>query len=158
MPNMPAAAAGRRGRGDHLPGAGGAAAPPPRPPPERPHAMIAPRLLPRTVQLCIHCQHNPAGFWVSRTSATPARRPWCLTCCAGLDRGRHTVTPFDAVSGTGLARRAGHDGAAGLAPGRQGRHRVLRLRTVLTGRPPAVPGQLVAPGPLAGQLAHGRLW
>ncbi len=27
--------------------------------------MIAPRLLPRTVQLCMHCRHTPAGFWVS---------------------------------------------------------------------------------------------
>ena len=25
-----------------------------------------PRLLPHTIQLCIHCRQNPAGFWVSR--------------------------------------------------------------------------------------------
>ena len=101
--------------------------------------MIAPRLLPRTVQLCTHCQHNPAGFWVSRTSDEVVRRPWCLTCCAGLDPGHYTVIPFDAASGTGLVRRDGQDGAARRTPGRQGRHRVLRLRTVLTGWPPAAP-------------------
>jgi hypothetical protein len=57
--------------------------------------LIAPRLPPRTVQLCIHCQQNPAGFWVSRTSDHTARRPWCLSCCQLLDPGRYGVIPFD---------------------------------------------------------------
>ena len=113
--------------------------------------MIAPGLLPRTVQLCIHCQHNPAGFWVSRTSATAVRRPWCLTCCAGLDQGHHTVTPVDAVSGTGRARRAGQDGAARRTPGRRagiGCAGSARFSPAAR-RPcpaPAAPGPLVAPG------------
>ena len=51
-------------------------------------------LLPRTVQLCIHCHQNPAGFWVSRNSASVARRPWCLTCCQDLDLSSCHVTPF----------------------------------------------------------------
>jgi hypothetical protein len=51
-------------------------------------------LLPRTVQLCIHCRESPAGFWVSRKDGKTVRRPWCLSCCDGLDRGRCDVTPF----------------------------------------------------------------
>ena len=109
--------------------------------------MIAPRLLPRTVQLCTHCQHNPAGFWVGRPGATLVRRPWCLACCAGLDRGHCTAVPFDAAQPTGRARRPGHDGAARRTPGRPGRHPVLRLQTVLTGRL----------RPVAEQLSHRRL-
>ena len=35
------------------------------------------RLLPHTIQLCIHCRHNPAGFWVSRNGDQTVRRPWC---------------------------------------------------------------------------------
>jgi len=54
-----------------------------------------PRLLPHTIQLCIHCRHNPAGFWVSRTSDQTARRPWCLSCCQDLDPAGHHITPFD---------------------------------------------------------------
>jgi hypothetical protein len=46
------------------------------------------------IQLCIHCQHNPAGFWVSRRGGTVARRPWCLTCSQELDQGLCDVTPF----------------------------------------------------------------
>jgi hypothetical protein len=58
--------------------------------------MTAPVLLPHTVQLCIHCRHNPAGFWVSsRTGRQTVRRPWCLSCCQGLDRDRCDVIPFD---------------------------------------------------------------
>jgi hypothetical protein len=55
----------------------------------------APRLLPRTVQLCTHCLQNPAGFWVSGHGSQAARRPWCLACCQGLDRDRCVVIPFD---------------------------------------------------------------
>jgi hypothetical protein len=58
-------------------------------------AMIAPRLQSRTVQLCIHCHQNPAGFWVSRTSDRTVRRPWCLSCCQGLNQSRYHVIPFD---------------------------------------------------------------
>jgi hypothetical protein len=58
------------------------------------HTLTVPGLLPHTVQLCIHCQENPAGFWVSHKSAKAARRPWCLSCCDVLDRGRYDVTRF----------------------------------------------------------------
>ena len=51
-------------------------------------------LLPRTVQLCIHCHQNPAGFWVSRKTAGVVRRPWCLTCCQDLDLSSCDLTPF----------------------------------------------------------------
>ena len=53
------------------------------------------RLLPRTIQLCIHCRQSPAGFWVSRDSSQTARRPWCLSCCQHLDPARHHIQPFD---------------------------------------------------------------
>ena len=58
--------------------------------------MIAPRLrlLPHTVQLCIHCQDSPAGFWVSRKTGQVARRPWCLSCCRALDRNQCDVIRF----------------------------------------------------------------
>jgi hypothetical protein len=52
------------------------------------------RLLPRTIQLCIHCRRNPAGFWVSRDSGQTTRRPWCLSCCQSLDPGCCHVQPF----------------------------------------------------------------
>jgi hypothetical protein len=55
----------------------------------------AARLLPHTVQLCIHCRQNPAGFWVSQTGGRTVRRPWCLSCGQGLDRDRCDVIPFD---------------------------------------------------------------
>jgi hypothetical protein len=51
-------------------------------------------VLPRTIQLCIHCQQRPAGFWIRRTGGTVVRRPWCLSCCQDLDRDRHDVIPF----------------------------------------------------------------
>ncbi|MGI9006085.1 MAG: hypothetical protein ACR2FU_07775 [Streptosporangiaceae bacterium] len=51
-------------------------------------------LLPRTVQLCVHCRANPAGFWVSGVNAAVVRRPWCLPCCDGLDLAGCEVTPF----------------------------------------------------------------
>jgi hypothetical protein len=61
----------------------------------RRRTMTAPRRLPHTIQLCIHCRHNPAGFWVSRNSSQTVRRPWCLSCCQNLDPGRYHVQPFD---------------------------------------------------------------
>jgi hypothetical protein len=50
----------------------------------------------RTVQICIHCMENPAGFWVSRRSSKVVHRPWCLSCCQELDPGLCDVTPFGA--------------------------------------------------------------
>ena len=64
--------------------------------------MTALRLPPHTVRLCIHCHQNPAGFWVSRTGGMPVRRPWCLSCCQGLEPGRFRLIPFE---GHGDARR-----------------------------------------------------
>jgi len=61
----------------------------------RRRAAILPRLLPRTVQLCVHCRQNPAGFWVSRSGGQTVRRPWCLSCCQGLDQDRCDVLSFD---------------------------------------------------------------
>jgi hypothetical protein len=61
----------------------------------RRRTMTAPRRLLHTIQLCIHCRHNPAGFWVSRNSSQTVRRPWCLSCCQNLDPGRYHVQPFD---------------------------------------------------------------
>jgi len=61
----------------------------------RQRTAILPRLLPHTIQLCIHCRHNPAGFWVSRNDSRTARRPWCLSCCQDLDPGCYHVNPFD---------------------------------------------------------------
>ena len=57
--------------------------------------ITMPRLLPHTIQLCIHCRQNPAGFWVSRDSDQTVRRPWCLSCCQGLDPACHHIRPFD---------------------------------------------------------------
>jgi hypothetical protein len=50
--------------------------------------------LPRTVQLCIHCRKNPAGFWVSHKDAQVVRRPWCLSCCQELELSSYDVIPF----------------------------------------------------------------
>jgi hypothetical protein len=61
----------------------------------RRHALTAHRLLPCTVQLCIHCRQSPAGFWVSRRGGQTVRRPWCLTCCQELHRDLCEVIPFD---------------------------------------------------------------
>lgn len=55
------------------------------------HKLIAPGLLPHTMHLCIHCRESPAGFWVSKKNAKAVRRPWCLSCCDVLDRGRYDV-------------------------------------------------------------------
>jgi hypothetical protein len=52
-------------------------------------------LLPHTIQLCIHCQQNPAGFWVSHNGDQMVRRPWCLSCCQDLDPACHHIRPFD---------------------------------------------------------------
>jgi hypothetical protein len=48
----------------------------------------------RTVRLCIHCQENPAGFWVSRRNGQVVRRPWCLSCCQELDSSHCDMIPF----------------------------------------------------------------
>jgi hypothetical protein len=70
-----------------------------RPAPATTHSrwrtITTPRLLPRTVQLCIHCRQNPAGFWISHTNDQTARRPWCLSCCRDLDPACHHIKPFD---------------------------------------------------------------
>jgi hypothetical protein len=66
----------------------------PQAPPGRLRMVIMPGLLPRTVQLCIHCRESPAGFWVSRENGKVVRRPWCLSCCQELDRSRCAVIPF----------------------------------------------------------------
>jgi hypothetical protein len=63
-------------------------------PPGRQRTMTEPGLLPRTLQLCIHCQHNPASFWVTPGNGKVARRPWCLSCCQELDRDRCDVNPI----------------------------------------------------------------
>jgi hypothetical protein len=47
----------------------------------------------RTIQLCIHCRHNNAEFWVSGTTDAVVRRPWCPSCCQALDRSQYCVTP-----------------------------------------------------------------
>ena len=54
-----------------------------------------PRLVPHTIQLCTHCRHNPAGFWVSYTSGQTVRRPWCLSCCQDLDPRCYHIKSFD---------------------------------------------------------------
>lgn len=61
----------------------------------RRRTMTAARLLPHTIQLCIHCRQNPAGFWVSRSSDQTVRRPWCLSCCQDLDPACQHIRPFD---------------------------------------------------------------
>jgi hypothetical protein len=67
----------------------------PQPPRERLRTRVLPARLPHTIQPCIPCQDRPAGFWVSRTGGHTVRRPWCLFCCEGLDRGSCDVIPFD---------------------------------------------------------------
>jgi hypothetical protein len=61
----------------------------------RRRTLAMPRLQPRSIQLCIHCRHNPAGFWVSGDSDQTVRRPWCLSCCQDLDPACHRIRPFD---------------------------------------------------------------
>jgi hypothetical protein len=50
----------------------------------------------RTLQVCIHCRENPAGFWVSGRKSAVTRRPWCLSSCQELDRRLCDVIPFGA--------------------------------------------------------------
>ena len=64
-------------------------------PREKLRTRAVPARLPHTIQVCIHCRENPAGFWVSRTGGKTVRRPWCLSCCAGLDRDRCDMIPFE---------------------------------------------------------------
>jgi len=59
-----------------------------------PGPVTAPGRRPHTVQLCIHCGQSPAGFWVSFRGGRTVRRPWCLSCCQGLDRECCDVIPF----------------------------------------------------------------
>jgi len=67
----------------------------PPPPRERLRTRVLPARLPHSIQLCIHCQDRPAGFWVSSTGDQTVRRPWCLSCCEGLDHDSCDVVPFD---------------------------------------------------------------
>jgi hypothetical protein len=57
--------------------------------------MTMPGLLPHTIQLCVHCRHNPAGFWVSGNGGQTVRRPWCLSCFQQVDTRSHHAIPFD---------------------------------------------------------------
>jgi hypothetical protein len=57
--------------------------------------ITMPRLLSHTIQLCVRCRQNPAGFWVSRSGDQTVRRPWCLSCCQDLDPACHHIRPFD---------------------------------------------------------------
>jgi hypothetical protein len=68
---------------------------PPQEPHERLRARALPAWLPHTIQLCIHCRENPAGFWVSRAGDKTVRRPWCLSCCEGLDPDCCDMILFD---------------------------------------------------------------
>jgi hypothetical protein len=67
--------------------------------PEMPRIGLGARALsarvPHTIQLCVHCRENPAGFWVNHSSDKTVRRPWCLSCCDELDRGLCNMIPFD---------------------------------------------------------------
>jgi hypothetical protein len=54
----------------------------------------APRLRPGRFQLCVHCQVNPAGFWVSALPGSVTRRPWCQSCCERLAGTPCHITPF----------------------------------------------------------------
>jgi hypothetical protein len=63
--------------------------------------MIASRLLPRIVQLCTCCRQNPAGFWVSHTTDQAVPRPWCLSCCRGLDQSRYHIVRFEGHDSAG---------------------------------------------------------
>ena len=83
-----------RAGGDRVPNSGRAAARGRQRRRQGPVTRTGPGVLPRTIQLCIHCQQRPAGFWVRRTGGTVVRRPWCLSCCQNLDRDRHDVIPF----------------------------------------------------------------
>jgi hypothetical protein len=61
----------------------------------RRRTITMPALLRHTIQLCIHCRHNPAGFWVGRANDQTIRRPWCLSCCQDLDPACYHISRFD---------------------------------------------------------------
>jgi hypothetical protein len=82
------------GGGDRVPDAGHAAARGRQRRRTGPFTRTASGVLPRTIQLCVHCQQRPAGFWVRCTGGTVMRRPWCLSCCQDLDRDRYDVITF----------------------------------------------------------------
>ena len=67
----------------------------PQPPRERLRTRVLSTRLPHTTQLCVRCRDRQAGFWVSCTGGQTVRRPWCLSCCEGLDHDRCDVIPFD---------------------------------------------------------------
>jgi hypothetical protein len=79
---------------DRVPDAGRAAARGRQRRRTNPFIRTAPGIPPHTIQLCIHCQQRPAGFWVRRTGDTVVRRPWCLSCCQDLDRDPYDLIPF----------------------------------------------------------------
>jgi hypothetical protein len=54
----------------------------------------APRLRPYGFKICVRCQVNPAGFWVSALASGVTRRPWCLSCCEHLAGTACHITPF----------------------------------------------------------------
>jgi hypothetical protein len=54
----------------------------------------APHLPPSRFKFCVHCQVNPAGFWVSTLASSVTRRPWCLSCCEHLAGTACHITPF----------------------------------------------------------------
>jgi hypothetical protein len=90
----------------------------------RRRTIAAPRLLPHTIQLCIHCRHNPAGLWVRHTSGQTVRRPWCLSCCQDLDPGCHHLEPFDSQNNaTAGPPRRSHAGPDLLPAGITRHHR-----------------------------------
>jgi len=77
-----------------LTGLTGPADPAPRAASRRLRTVLPHVRLPRTVQPCIHCRQNPAGFWVTRKNSGVVRRPWCLACLQDLDLSSCGVTPF----------------------------------------------------------------
>lgn len=89
-----ARAVGFRADGDGVPDVGREAPRGRRRRRNNPVTTIASGLLPRTIQLCVHCQQRPAGFWVRRTGGMVVRRPWCLSCSHELDRDHYDVIPF----------------------------------------------------------------
>ena len=58
-------------------------------------------MLPRTIQLCIHCRQRSAGSWASHTTGQTTRRPWRLSRCQDLDQSRYHTIPFDGHTGVG---------------------------------------------------------
>jgi hypothetical protein len=84
--------------------------------------ITMPHLLPHTIQLCVHCRRNPAGFWGSHPSGQTVRRPWCLSCCQDLDPGGYHFTPFDGKNHA-TADPAATTQPSMPAPPPSGRHR-----------------------------------